>query len=156
MNLPPAFTRHWQYKNETPWITVRRGCGEAWLSQERTKPLINPAHILREFAKAAVNSSVFRGSGPAGAAPTAPGLLRGRPALRDPGPGWKCVPGGLRSPVRGAARPRLGCRCSPHAMLLLPVLTHRSIRAEPWTASSDPAAPACAGPFCSARPELFC
>lgn len=32
----------------------------------------------------------------------------------------------------------LGCRCSPHATLLLPALTDCSMHPEPRTASSDP------------------
>lgn len=120
---------------------MRRGCGGSLARPGKGQsPSSNTTHNLWESAKAAVNSSsVFPGSLPLRAQHrrhtgcTRHGRVCGTPV--HAGNACSGFSEALCAVRLGLA---LGCRCSPHAMLLLPALTDGSMHPEPWTASSDP------------------
>lgn len=149
MNLPPAFTRHRQYKKETPWIIVRRryggspaqpGKGQSLLPKHEPQPpgdwnaipltSFSFFFIFQLFASLGHLQEVNRAR---------------RQARRCPRDSWMEIHPLRDSPVQGAARSLTGCHCLPHAVLPLPGFSvSAQFTPHSWRASSS---------FCCQPPE---
>lgn len=139
MNLPPASARHLRYKQETPWIIIRRGYGGSLAQPEHGQRLfVKHEPQLQEAGKPHVNvvwvwlfvfflhfpalctSGAFaaREANRAGCQGLSQRWLRDSWLRR----GLRALKRFfIRAPCKVQLRHSLGCHCLSHTMLLLPV-----------------------------------